>query len=71
VHVIGFLFIVLAVLAAVQFYHEEKQGPADDAQPRVEQNIPHPDALELLKERYARGEISRQEYLEKKRDLEK
>jgi uncharacterized membrane protein len=70
-HIFGLLFIVLAVLAAVWFYHEEKQGPADNAQPRIEQSTPHPDALELLKERYARGKISRQEYLEKKRDLEK
>lgn len=70
-HVIGLLFIVLAVVAAVWFYQEEMQGPADNTQPRIEQNTRHPDALELLKERYARGEISRQEYLEKERDLEK
>ena len=69
-HVIGLLFIVLTVMAAVWFYHEKKQV-STDVQPRVEQNTPHPDALELLKERYARGEINRQEYLQKKRDLEK
>ena len=28
-----------------------------------------PTALELLEERYARGEINREEYLEKKRDI--
>jgi putative membrane protein len=28
-----------------------------------------PTALELLEERYARGEINREEYLEKKRDV--
>ena len=33
-------------------------------------SAPHPDsALELLKRRYARGEINKQEYEEKKRDL--
>jgi len=71
VHIVGLLFIVLAVLAAVWFYHEQKQVAADNSQPRIERTTPHPDALELLKERYARGEINRQEYLEKKRDLEK
>ena len=33
-------------------------------------SAPHPDsALELLKRRYARGEINKQEYEEKRRDL--
>lgn len=29
----------------------------------------HSDALSILEQRYARGEIQREEYLEKKRDL--
>jgi hypothetical protein len=70
-HVIGLRFITLAVLANVWFYDEQKQGPSDNAQPHIEQGTPHPDALELLKERYARGQAGRQEYLEKRPDIEK
>lgn len=70
-HVIGLLIVVLTVVAAIWYYNEEKQASSNNVQPRVEQSATHPDALELLKERYARGEISRQEYLQKKSDLEK
>lgn len=70
-HVIGLLILVLTVVAAVLFYQHEKQATSDNFQARIEQNAPRPDALEVLKERYARGEINRQEYLQKKRDLEK
>ena len=29
----------------------------------------HPDGLDVLEERYARGEIKREEYLEKRKDI--
>jgi len=41
----------------------------DDRAPRRNQTGYHPTALELLEERYARGEISRDEYLDMRDDL--
>jgi len=50
--------IVWAVVAAVQ-----KTGEVDSSPPGVNT------ALEVLRERYARGEIDKQEFEEKKKDL--
>lgn len=60
----GFLWIVILVVIAVwgwSFLKKEKRlGFGED---RDES------ALDILKKRYAKGEISRQEYEEKKRDI--
>src|SRR5665647_2274070 len=39
--------------------------------PRIESGSSHLQAINLLNDRYARGEISHEEYLAKKRDIEK
>ncbi|MCL4368886.1 MAG: SHOCT domain-containing protein [Actinobacteria bacterium] len=44
--------------------HEDRSPPAAWAPPPV-----RPDARALLDERYARGEIERQEYLQRREDL--
>ena len=54
----GIWFLVLlAVLFVVLFYRSPHRGPS------------RPAALDTLEQRYAKGEIGREEYLEKKRDI--
>ena len=52
------LFVVI-VYAFVHLFRTEDRGPSHRGSP----------ALDVLEERYARGEIGRDEYLEKKGDL--
>ena len=62
----GGLMMVLvggAVIALVVLLVRGLRGRGESAQQR-------PTALELLKERYARGEIDQQEYERQKRDLQ-
>ncbi len=65
VHMIFWLVILIAIVAGVfwlvrpDFYRRASR--ADSTR--------QPSALDILEERYARGEINRDEYLEKKRDL--
>ena len=59
----GFVFslaILAAIIAVVVWF--SRSGPSDRGQRRS-------NGLEVLEQRYARGEISREEYLEKKRDI--
>ncbi len=70
-HLIGLFIVILLIAAAVWFIHDTKPGGTDNEWPRIEWGSSRSHALELLEERYARGEISREEYLEKKRDIEK
>jgi putative membrane protein len=51
------LFLVLAVMVMRRLFRAPRRG--DDRN----------SALTILSERYARGEIGREEYLEKRRDL--
>jgi putative membrane protein len=63
---LGFLFwlaILAAVIAAAVWFLRSQQGGRAG---RLEKRS---DSLEILEERYARGEIDRDEYLQKKRDL--
>jgi putative membrane protein len=71
VHLIGLFIIILLIAAAAWFVQGTKPGGTDTGWPRIEWGSSRSHALELLEERYARGEISREEYLEKKRDIEK
>lgn len=60
--VLGIVFlglIVWAIVAAVRSSSESKGSDSSKAD----------SALEVLKKRYARGEINKEEYEEKKRDL--
>jgi putative membrane protein len=65
---IGLLFLALIVVAIVAIIFavrssQRLSGPVS--------NVPlHGNALEILKERYARGEITREEYQDMRRDLE-
>jgi len=60
--IIWFAFIILVVLFIVRL----TRGPVSQP-PR---DIGHDAAMTILKERYARGEISREEYMERKKTLE-
>jgi len=56
-----FWFVILAVIIAGVVWFVRSQPLA-----ALERRSP---ALEALEERYARGEINREEYLQKKRDI--
>jgi putative membrane protein len=63
----GFILwlVVFAVIIAGAVWFVRSQ-PLGDSQRSAERRSP---ALEALEERYARGEINREEYLQKKRDI--
>lgn len=62
--IIWLLFLVLVVAAVVWLVRSIAH--ASNGQARLERRSP---GLEVLEERYAKGEIQRDEYLQKKRDL--
>ncbi len=70
-HLSGLFIVILLIAAAVWFVQNTKPAGTDDGWPRIEWGSSRSPGLDLLEERYARGEISREEYLEKKRELEK
>jgi putative membrane protein len=59
---LGWIVILIAIVAVVWLL---MRGPLA-GRPQVDRRS----ALDILKERYARGEIGREEFEEKKRDLE-
>ena len=64
----GFIFwllILAAIIAGVVWF--VRSQPLAGSQWRERRSSA---GLEVLEERYARGEISREEYLQKKRDIE-
>ncbi len=64
---LGFIFwlIILALIIAGAAWFVRSQ-PLAGGQRSLERRSP---ALKSLEERYARGEINREEYLQKKRDI--
>jgi putative membrane protein len=58
------VLLALGVAGAVWFVRGSRRRGPD--MPTVERNYP---ALEILEQRYARGEVNREEYLEKKKDM--
>lgn len=60
----GLLFLLLLALVIVGLVALVCSVLARGASDRA-----HPPGLDILEERYARGEIQRDEYLQKKRDL--
>lgn len=55
--------IIIGIIAAVRWF--AASGPRHHHEPRRK------NALDILEERYARGEIQREEYQQKKQDLER
>jgi uncharacterized membrane protein len=70
-HLIGPLILILVIVAAVWFFRGTEPGGTNSGWPRIEWSSLRSPAVDLLEQRYARGEISRQEFLAKKRDLAK
>ena len=58
------LIPILLVLASVKYLKRGRGSNAPDGEKK-------PDALAVLEERYARGEIDREEYLQKRDDLKR
>jgi putative membrane protein len=59
----GFFWLVVIALVALLLTRLARSEPRGTA------GNPRSQALAILEERYARGEVGRDEYLEKKRDL--
>jgi putative membrane protein len=62
--IVPLLFLALIITVAVMLVRYAVGW--GDRPPRLERRSP---GLDVLEERYARGEINRDEYLEKKRDM--
>ena len=60
--VLGIVFLGLIIWAIVAAVHSSSESKGSDSSKADS-------ALEVLKKRYAQGEISREEYKEKKKDL--
>jgi len=58
------LILLVIIVAAVVWFMRSNARSASDV-PQIRRSS----ALDVLEERYARGEIKREEYLEKKNDL--
>ena len=58
------LILILLVLAVVKYLKGGRRSNAPDSGKK-------PDALAVLEERYAKGEINREEYLQKRDDLKR
>ena len=58
------LILVLLVWALVKYLKGDRRLDALDSEKK-------PDALAVLEERYARGEINREEYMQKRDDLKR
>jgi len=58
------VILILLVLAAVRYLTDGRRLNAPGGERK-------PDALAVLEERYARGEIDREEYLQKRDDLKR
>jgi len=68
IHMIFWVVILIAVVVAVVWMVRSMMAGGTD----VDSNAPTPrrsPGLDVLEERYARGEINRDEYLQKKRDI--
>lgn len=63
IHMVAWLVILVAIVVAVVWLVRSVAAPG------VQQLPPRTTGLDVLEERYARGEISREEYLQKKRDI--
>ena len=61
--ILFWVLMVLVIVLLIRGFRTSK-GSGREAGPATES------ALDILKKRYARGEIHKEEYLEKKKDLE-
>ena len=61
VPLVFFVLVIAAVVLLVRYAADWSDHPARPGR--------RPPGLDILEERYARGEINRDEYLEKKRDI--
>lgn len=58
VMILWWILIIVAIVVVITWFVRQNTGPRQDRS-----------ALDVLKERYARGEISKQEFEEKKKDI--
>ncbi|WP_198588507.1 SHOCT domain-containing protein [Geodermatophilus chilensis] len=66
---VGLAVLVLAVLGATWLARRLGPGRREEAHSSLRRPVEAPSAQELLRRRYAAGEIDREEYLRMQRDL--
>lgn len=66
----GLLWWVFVILGIVLLLRLLARGSGGSSAPPAAPHPPAETALEILKKRYARGEIGKEEFEEKKRDLQ-
>ncbi|GIX06474.1 MAG: hypothetical protein KatS3mg115_0877 [Candidatus Poribacteria bacterium] len=62
---LGWVLIIVGVVFLVRWVLQQTQGRSE----RASTSDSGEDALEILRKRYARGEIDREEYERRRRDL--
>jgi putative membrane protein len=60
------IIFLIALVAGLYFLFKERPGDLDDGERQMAQ-LENP--LDILKKRYARGEIDKEEFEQKKKDL--
>ncbi len=69
--IFGFIFWILVIVFIVSVIKWVKRGKFENCKKDFRHNWSwHKSAVDILKERYAKGEIDKKEFEEKKRDLE-
>ena len=63
------MILLIVAILLVAFYLGSRDEGSNEATAGVAQRRPHGAARDILDERYARGEIDRGDYLDKKREL--
>ena len=68
--VLFWILVIVGLVYLVRYLIQRGGGDSSERSRGGSREGAEPSALELLKQRYARGEMSREEYLEKKKDME-
>lgn len=67
--ILWWLFVIVGFIVLVRWVAKKNRARPDEGRPSALEHHAGKTALDILQERYAKGEINKQEYEEKKKDL--